>query len=56
MLPPPPQYSIVTENMPCENLQQNICMADTIPKNIASKYHYRDTLGQQHQFQISNRE
>ena len=51
MLPPPPQYSIVTENMRCENLQQSdIYMADTIRKNIAPKYHYRDTLGQQHQF------
>ena len=47
MLPPPPQYSIVTENMRCENLQQSdICMANTIRKNIAPKYHYRDTLGQ----------
>ena len=34
MLPPPPQDSIVTENMRCENLQQSdICMADTIRKN-----------------------
>ena len=45
MLPPPPQYSIVTENMRCQNLHQSdICMADTIRKNIAPKYHYRDTF------------
>ena len=55
MLPPPPRYSIVTENMRCENLQQrDIYMADTIRKNIAPKYYYRDTLGQQHQFQARN--